>query len=615
MALLQITEPNLELSPHKHNIGFGIDLGTTNSLVAIVKSGVATIVANEKSEKLIPSVVSYQENALLVGGSALKQQIFDPENTISSVKRFMAKSLDEIKQEDYLYQFVNDVKNDIIIKTKRGNKNPIQISSDILSYLKSFAIKSIGEEPVGVVITVPAYFDENQRQATKNAAKLAGLNVLRLLNEPTAAAIAYGLDKKENGTFLVYDLGGGTLDVSLLSLTEGVLEVIAVNGDANLGGIDFDYKVYEYIKADIAENLLSTSDKVKLVAYAKFVKEQLSILEFVDINFLLDNGTIIRKILSREIFFNIVQSLLQRAINPVKMVLRDSRFNIIEIDEVILVGGSTRMIAIHDMLEQYFNKKPLCSINPDEVVAMGAAINVDVLLGNKKDDFLLLDVTPLSLGIETMGGLVEKIIPRNSTIPVVKAQDFTTYQDGQTSISIHILQGEREYVNDCRSLGKFILHNIPPMVAGMAKIRVTFQIDADGLLTVSALELNTNINNSIIIKPSFGLDNDTIKAMIRDSIEYAKDDVQIRNNVEIEIDAKAMLNQVKNAIRIDGDLLLDKDKELINNKIKELESEILVKSNYSKIKLLTIDLNKLTFDFATKRMDRAVGFSLNGKTI
>ena len=620
MALLQISEPGASGTPHNRNIAIGIDLGTTNSLVATIKSGEPVVLANAAGEQLIPSVVHYNKNGTVsIGSAALEHRVTDPAHTIISVKRFMGQSTADLNT-NYTHPY-NFTKQDGILEiiTPHGTKNPIQVSSDILTELKKVAIANLGEEPTGAVITVPAYFDDNARLATKQAAELAGLNVLRLLNEPTAAAIAYGLESKNEGLFIVYDLGGGTLDVSVLRLHNGVFEVLAVNGDTHLGGDDFDHRLYCYILEKSNLTKLNDNDSAILFNLAKAIKEELSIKPKVAFNTVLSTGHIVNLIISQTEFFNITSSLVDRATLPIKKALRDAKVSINDINEIIMVGGSSRLLNIREHIGNMFHKPLLTSIDPDKVVAIGAAILADILVGNLKDDWLLLDVTPLSLGIETMGGLVEKIIPRNSTIPITRAQDFTTYKDGQTAMTIHVLQGERELVSDCRSLAKFSLKGIPPLVAGGARIRITFQIDADGLLSVNACEQTTGTSTTVEIKPSFGLDSNEIKHMLQESIDNASSDILNRQLQETIIDAEALIEATQHAILQDGELLDITNKTAIKNKIQTLQQAIVLNDEIRKktttIKNLTEELNQITGNFAAKRMDKAVKSGLTGQNI
>jgi molecular chaperone HscA len=620
MALLQISEPGVSGTPHNRNIAIGIDLGTTNSLVATIKSSEPTVLTNSDGEQLIPSVVHYNKNGTVsIGHTALKYRTTDPAHTIISVKRFMGHAASDLNTSyTHPYKFTKqDGMLEII--TPHGAKNPIQISSDILAELKKIAIANLGEELAGAVITVPAYFDDNARLATKQAAELAGLNVLRLLNEPTAAAIAYGLESKNEGLFLVYDLGGGTLDVSILRLHNGVFEVLAVNGDTHLGGDDFDHRLYCYILEKSNLTKLNDNDSAILFNLAKSIKEELSIKPKVAFNTVLSTGHIVNLTISQSEFFNITSSLVDRATLPIKKALRDAKVKINDINEIIMVGGSSRLLNIREQLGNMFHKPILTSIDPDKVVAIGAAILADILVGNRRDDWLLLDVTPLSLGIETMGGLVEKIIPRNSTIPITRAQEFTTYKDGQTAMTIHVLQGERELVSDCRSLAKFSLKGIPPLVAGAARIHITFQIDADGLLSVSACEQTTGVSTTVEIKPSFGLDSDEIKHMLQASIDNANNDILNRQLQEAVIDAEALIEATQHAITQDGELLDITNKITIENKIKILHQKINlengVREKTTTIKVLIEELNQITQDFAAKRMDKAVKLGLTGQNI
>lgn len=620
MALLQISEPDMSGAPHQRNVAIGIDLGTTNSLVATVKSGEATVLSDIHGAKLIPSIVNYGVEILSVGATADKLRVADSANTLVSVKRFMGRSFADLSSEiTYPYKFVNG-SDHIQINTRSGIKDPVQVSADILQYLRSIAVDAMGEEPTGVVITVPAYFDDAQRQATKQAGELAGLNVLRLLNEPTAAAIAYGLDSKNQGTFLIYDLGGGTLDVSILRLSKGVFEVLAVSGDTSLGGDDFDHRLFCHILAKAQLSQLTDEDTAQLIIKAKLVKEQLATLEKVAFSVVLSNKRIVNLTITRGEYEEIVLNLVRKTILPIKKALRDAKLDKDNIDEVIMVGGSTRMLAIRQAVHEFFDRAPLTSINPDEVVAIGAAIQANVLVGNKDDDWLLLDVTPLALGVETMGGLVEKIIPRNSTIPVARAQDFTTYKDGQTAMSVHILQGERELVKDCRSLAKFTLRGIPAMVAGQARIRITYQIDADGLLSVSAKEMLSGVSSSIEVKPSYGLTDDQIGQMLQDSISNADSDMQQRMYQESLVDARAILDSVEKALIADAELLDETEFTQINNACMKLKIAIEQPTTdfsaaSAKVKQLVETLNQVTGDFASRRMDQAIRNAFNGKQI
>jgi molecular chaperone HscA len=620
MALLQIAEPGSSSEPHKRNIAIGIDLGTTNSLVATIKSGTPTVLQNAENEQLIPSVVYYApDESMQIGSTARKMQAIDPANTIASVKRFMGRSFSDLDPNiSYPYNFA---KGDGILEiaTNHGYKNPIQVSADILRELKNIAIDNLGEEPLDAVITVPAYFNDAQRSATKLAAKLAGLNVLRLLAEPTAAAIAYGLDTKNEGTFLVYDLGGGTLDVSILQLKNGVFKVLAVSGDTYLGGDDFDQCISRHIREKVGLNKVSDKDNAFLLNLAKYIKENLSNKESISVNEVMPSGYVINFTLNRDEFATISTQLVQKAIRPIKKALHDAKLDVNAIDEIIMVGGSSRLLNIRQQITTMFNKTLLSGIDPDKVVAIGAAIQANVLVGNSKDDYLLLDVTPLSLGIETMGNLVEKIIPRNSTIPISRAQDFTTYKDGQTAMTIHILQGERELVKDCRSLAKFSLKGIPPMAAAAARIRVTFQIDADGLLSVSACEQTSGISNNVEIKPSFGLNDEQIANMLKSSVSNAKTDMQERQLAEAIIDAESLINAVINSLSRDGNLLAIDEKSKINQSIEELQKQLTADIEITQkthiIKKLSANLNEATTNFAAILMDLAVKQGLIGKNI
>ena len=615
MALLKISEPGASKTVKSRKFAIGIDLGTTNSLVASGYSGEVEVLLDETGSGLMPSVVNYGQGQIpLVGILAKEIATRDPKNTISSIKRLLGRSkLEGIEADQFQqYQFSSDSRTGLPeIITDAGCKDPIQISSDILTQLASQARQNFDSEIEGVVITVPAYFNDAQRQQTKQAAELANLNVLRLINEPTAAALAYGLDTQEEGKIVVYDLGGGTFDVSILSLRRGVFEVLATGGDTALGGDDIDYAICNWMmEHGLSKQLLESEGYSELVRYANLIKHELSDKDTVDLKFKDWCGT-----LNREDFKKICEPFIKRTINACRRVLRDSKIAVADVDNVIMVGGSTRSPIIREEVGRYFGMPPLTSIDPDLVVAVGAGIQAEVLVGNDTaDNFLLLDVNPLSLGIETMGELVEKIIPRNTPIPSAKAQDFTTFKDGQSVMSIHVVQGERELVSDCRSLAKFELKGIPQMVAGAAKVRVTFQIDADGLLSVSAEELSTQQKAEIQIKPSFGLDADVIEEVLESSYENAESDMEIRSLKEAQVEAKQLVDSINSALESDRELLGVEQLSVLNSAMKHL-SALLKAGTSVEIRSATEELNRLSNEFAAKRMDLHIGKALKGKII
>lgn len=615
MALLKISEPGASKTVKSRKFAIGIDLGTTNSLVASGYSGEVEVLLDETGSGLMPSVVNYGQGQIpLVGKLAKEIATRDPKNTISSIKRLLGRSkLEGIEADQFQqYQFSSDSRTGLPeIITDAGCKDPIQISSDILTQLASQARQNFDSEIEGVVITVPAYFNDAQRQQTKQAAELANLNVLRLINEPTAAALAYGLDTQEEGKIVVYDLGGGTFDVSILSLRRGVFEVLATGGDTALGGDDIDYAICNWMmEHGLSKQLLESKGYSELVRYANLIKHELSDKDTVDLKFKDWCGT-----LNREDFKKICEPFIKRTINACRRVLRDSEIAVADVDNVIMVGGSTRSPIIREEVERYFGMPPLTSIDPDLVVAVGAGIQAEVLVGNDTaDNFLLLDVNPLSLGIETMGELVEKIIPRNTPIPSAKAQDFTTFKDGQSVMSIHVVQGERELVSDCRSLAKFELKGIPQMVAGAAKVRVTFQIDADGLLSVSAEELSTQQKAEIQVKPSFGLNADVIEDILESSYENAESDMEIRSLKEAQVEAKQLVDSINSALESDRELLGVEQLSVLNSAMKHL-SALLDAGTSVEIRSATEELNRLSNEFAAKRMDLHIGKALKGKII
>ena len=621
MALLQIAEPGESAAPHQHRLAVGIDLGTTNSLVATVRNSIPVVIDDAEGRSLLPSIVRYlADGTVEVGYEAQKHQSLDPRNTVVSVKRFMGRTrADVLHVESMPYDFVDrpdQAPGMLQIRTAAGVKSPVEVSAEILKALRSRAEEALGGELVGAVVTVPAYFDDAQRQATKDAAKLAGINVLRLLNEPTAAAIAYGLDHSAEGTYAVYDLGGGTFDISVLRLSKGVFEVLSTGGDSALGGDDFDHRLFCWIIERAKLLPLSQQDSRSLMVKARDVKELLSVDPEVRANAVLTTGEVVDVPTTSRDFAQMTQPLVDKTLVACRKALQDAGIKPTDVDGVVMVGGATRMPHVRKAVGAFFGQTPLTNIDPDKVVALGAAMQANLLAGNRAagDDWLLLDVIPLSLGLETMGGLVERIIPRNSTIPVARAQEFTTFRDGQTAMSIHVVQGERELVADCRSLARFELRGIPPMAAGAARIRVTFTVDADGLLSVAAREMGSGVEAAITVKPTYGLSDDEIARMLQESFGSADEDMRARALREQQVEAQRLLEATVAALAADGDLLSLDERNAIERLVADTSAH-LQGTDIVAIRAATEALVAGTDDFAARRMDRSIRGALAGRAI